>query len=231
MFCSKCGKKISLAGACEVITPGPVARDQIDRERATADRRTEYEAALVTVKSLARKRRKKRTACFISYAWGRREHEQWVEKRLARDLQNAGIEVILDRWHNAAIGSSVARFVGLLESPETFVVAVGTPLYRKKYENQVSPAGSVVAAEVDLIDLRSLGTQAMKATVLPALLEGEEKTSFPPLMRGKVYADFRREEMYFLTLFNLILTLYGIPFDSQAVAELRESLSPENDRP
>lgn len=180
----------------------------------------------MTVKSVARKRRRKKPACFISYAWGEPKHEQWVEKRLARDLQNAGLEVILDRWHNAAIGSSVPRFISSLEDPETLIVVMGTPLYRKKYENKVSTTGSVVAAEVALIDLRYIGTEAQKATVLPALLDGDEGESFPPLMRGRVYADFRRDDAYFSTLFDLILTLYGIPFESPAVVELRETLSP-----
>ena len=226
MFCSECGQKVSLAGVGEVVTPGRVARDVIDRERETADMRTRYESALVVVKSLAQK---KKPACFISYAWGVPRHEQWVEKRLARDLQNAGIEVILDRWHNAAIGSPVARFVGLLESPETFVAVVGTPLYRKKYDNKVSPKGNVVAGEGDLIDVRLIGTQEQKATVLPLLLDGDDQTSFPPLLRGKVYADFRREEGYFRTLFDLVLTIFGIPFENPGVVEQREALTPGNE--
>ena len=229
MYCIECRRKIDLAGVSEVVTAGQVAGHEIGEEQATADRRTRFESFLVTVKSLVRKRRKKKPACFISYAWGEREHAQWVEKRLARDLQSAGIEVILDRWHNAAIGSSVARFIELLESPETFVIVVGTPLYRKKYENQVSPKGSVVVAEGDLINLRSIGPEKLKATVLPALLDGDEGTSFPPLGRGRVYADFRREDDYFAKLFDLILTVYGIPFESPAVVELRESLSPDHD--
>ena len=36
--------------------------------------------------------------CFVSYAWGDSVQERWVEKRLATDLQKAGIAVILDRW-------------------------------------------------------------------------------------------------------------------------------------
>jgi hypothetical protein len=55
------------------------------------------------------------------------------------------------------------------------------------------------------------------------LLEGDEESSLPPLMRGKFYADFRLESHYFATLFDLILTLYRIPFDHDAVKDLRES--------
>jgi TIR domain-containing protein len=53
--------------------------------------------------------------CFISYAWGIPEQERWVEKRLATDLQKAGLNVLLDRRDNAQIGSSVARFVERIE--------------------------------------------------------------------------------------------------------------------
>src|SRR5262249_49480583 len=153
-------------------------------------------------------------------------HEQWVEKRLATDLRNAGAEVILDRWNNAAIGSSISRFVGLLEDPRTFAIAVGTPLYRQKYDNIVSKKGSVVAAEGGIIMLPYIGTEAMKATVLPLLLDGDEAQAFPGLMRGRVYADFRRENGYLRTLFDLILTLYGIPLDGAGIADLRASLDP-----
>ena len=158
-----------------------------------------------------------------------KEHEDWVAKRLHSDLENAGIEAVLDRRDNAEIGKNVARFISRLAEPEVRVVVVGTPLYLKKYENRLSTTGSVVAAEVDLINQRFLGTEEEKATVLPSLLDGDEGTSLPPLMRRRVHADFRNEEAYFLTLFDLVLTLYGIPFDSKAVAELRESLSPGNE--
>ncbi len=97
---------------------------------------------------------------------------------------------------------------------------------RKKYENKLSSTGSVVAAEVDLIDLRMLGTEEEKRTVLPVLLDGDSKTSLPPLMRPRVHADFLREEAYFATLFDLILSLYGIDFHDRAVADLRETLRP-----
>ena len=58
----------------------------------------------------------------------------------------------------------------------------------------------------------------------------KEAKSLPPLMRRRVYADFRSEESYFPALFDLILTLYGISFKDPAVAELREKLNPETSR-
>jgi hypothetical protein len=43
-------------------------------------------------------------------------------------------------------------------------------------------------------------------------------------MWGRVYADFRHDRAYFATVFDLILSLYQIPPNTLAVADLRESL-------
>ena len=60
--------------------------------------------------------------------------------------------------------------------------------------------------------------------MLPLLLDGEEADSLPPLLQRRVYADFRDELTYFATAFDLILSLYQLPPNDPAVADLRESL-------
>jgi hypothetical protein len=107
------------------------------------------------------------------------------------------------------------------------VLVIGTPTYRQKYVNKLSQYGSVVAAEVDLINIRLTGTEAQKASVIPLLLEGEERTSFPPLLHRRVYGDFTQEKKYFVTLFDLVLTLYRIPPNDPIVRDLREKLRDE----
>jgi hypothetical protein len=81
-----------------------------------------------------------------------------------------------------------------------------------------------VAAEVDLINNRLIGTEPQKQSVLPLLLDGEKTTSLPPLLQGRVYADFRDERAYFAAALDLILSLYQLPPNHPAVADLRESL-------
>jgi hypothetical protein len=75
-----------------------------------------------------------------------------------------------------------------------------------------------------MISNRLLGTDAEKETVLPLLLRGEKKSSLPPLLHDKVFADFRNERAYFTMAFDLILSLYDIAPNAPAVADLRESL-------
>ena len=69
-----------------------------------------------------------------------------------------------------------------------------------------------------------MGTELEKETVMPILLDGERKTSLPPLMWDRVHCDFRNTRDYFTTAFDLILDLYGISHNDPAVADLRESL-------
>jgi len=196
---------------------------EVELQRRTAEQRTRFEQAVFQVRAYVAEQGTNPPECFISYAWGVPEHERWVEKRLATDLQKAGIGVVLDRWHNAQIGASVARFVDRIEKSDR-IVMVGTPLYRRKYENRDASTGYVVAAEVDLIANRLLGTETQKESVLPLLLDGEKTASLPPLLYGRVHADFRDEAAYFRAAFDLILSVYELPPNHPAVADLRESL-------
>lgn len=230
-FCNDCGEKLALSQSAEPIQLTREVEAEVEAQRRTAEQRTLFEQAAFRVRTYASEQNIKPPECFISYAWGVPEHERWVEKRLAADLQKAGIKVVLDRWHNAQIGASVSRFVEYIEESDRIVV-VGTPLYREKYENRDSRSGYVVAAEVDVISNRLLGTEAQKLSVLPVLLDGEKTAALPALLHGRVHADFRDEFLYFTTAFDLILSLYQLPPNHPAVTDLRESLSGSSgDRP
>lgn len=222
-FCPECGDVVTLPKADEPIQLTQVERRKVDEQQWFAARRSLFEQAVFQVMSYVEGEKLPRPECFISYAWGEREHERWVERNLATDLQKAGVRVVLDRWENQRAGKSVSKFVSRIAECE-LVIPVGTPLYFRKFKNKVSSTGSVVASEVDLISQRLMGTDEEKETVVPVLLAGEKKSSLPPLMWDRVHRDFRDERGYFTTAFDLILDLYGIPYHHTAVADLRESL-------
>lgn len=222
-FCPKCGERLKLPRTDEPIQFTHDQQAEVDVQRRVADLRTRFEQCIFRVQTYVKEQGIQAPECFISYAWGEPQNERWVERNLATDLQKAGIDVVLDRWENARIGASVSRFVERIEKCDRIIV-VGTPLYRKKYENKDTSTGYVVAAEVDMISNRLLGTEAQKETVLPLLLAGEKTASLPPLLHGRVHADFRDEQAYFTIAFDLMLSLYQIPVTDRAVADLRESL-------
>lgn len=223
-FCAECGEKIALQKADEPIQLTQDEQRKVEEQWWFADQRTQFEQAIFNLMSYVEGEKLARPECFVSYAWGHKEQERWVERNVATDLQKAGVRVVLDRWENDRAGKSVSRFVSRIAECG-IVMPVGTPLYFEKFKNQVSSTGSVVAAEVGLISQRLMGTEGEKETVMPILLAGEKRTSLPPLMWDQVYRDFRTERAYFITAFDLILDLYGIPHTDPAVADLRESLS------
>jgi GTPase SAR1 family protein len=222
-FCPECGERLTLPKADEPIQLTQVEQRKVDEQQWFAAQRSLFEQAIFQVMSYVDGEKIARPECFVSYAWGNREQERWVEKSLANDLLGAGIRVLLDKWENSRYGSSIMDFVERIEECE-YVIVVGTPLYRKKARNIASDKGSVVAAEWDIAGIRMLATDASKRTVMPVLLAGDESQAFPPLLRGRVFADFRDERAYFTTAFDLILSIYNIPFNHRAVADLRESL-------
>ncbi|MDQ3011175.1 MAG: toll/interleukin-1 receptor domain-containing protein [Acidobacteriota bacterium] len=222
-FCPECGDKVVLPKADEPIQLTRAVQREVEEQQWFAAERTKFEQAIFQVMSYVDGRKMTPPECFISYAWGNREHEHWVEQSLAKDLRNAGISVVLDQWKNSRVGANVSRFIESIGKCD-YVIVVGTRLYRKKYENEDTDAGYAVAAEGDLITRRMRGTEARKETVLPVLLEGDEESSFPPLVQGRVYADFRNKRAYFIKAFDLILDIYKIAHDDPAVADLRELL-------
>lgn len=222
-FCNDCGERLILPRMEEPIQMTREVQSEVETQRRTAEQRTRFEQAVFRLQAYVVEQKITPAECFISYAWGVPEHERWVEKRLARDLQKAGINVLLDKWENIRVGSSIMRFVEQIEECHQ-VVVIGTPLYRQKAKNLASTKGSVVAAEWDLAGIRMLSTEAQKQTVLPVLLAGDESESFPALLRGRVYADFRKTEDYFTAAFDLILSIYQLPPDHAALSDLRETL-------
>ncbi len=222
-FCTRCGEKLSLPKADQPIQLTHKQAAEVEAQRRAADQRSRFEQTMFRLKTYVTDQKIAPPECFISYAWGKPEHEQWVELSLATDLLKAGLHVVLDRWENARIGASVPRFVERVAQCDR-VIVVGTPLYRTKYENKDPMRGFVVAAEGDLIGKRMIGTEAKKETVLPVLVEGTEETSFPDLLHGRVYADLRKEETYFTTAFDLMLSLYQIQPQHPVSVELRGSL-------
>jgi small GTP-binding protein len=222
-FCSECGEKTMLPKADQPIQLTKEQDSEVQADRSAADERSRFEQVLFRLKTYLIEQEFAMPTCFISYAWGVPEHELWVERRLATDLQKAGVSVVLDRWENSRIGASVPRFIEKTGKCD-LVILVGTPLYRTKYENSEPMGGFVVAAEGDQIGKRMIGTESEKESVLPVLLDGKPEIAFPQLLQGRVYADFRIPEKYFTIFIDLILSLFSITPQQPVAVDLRESL-------
>jgi small GTP-binding protein len=225
--CSNCGTRIELPAQerldKRVVVVGREVGGELLEEQAIAMRRAAFEAAIVRIKRNSGQAASP-PKCFVSYAWGESKHEQWVI-RLAMDLKKAGIDVVLDRWHNPP-GASITEFVDKILKAE-FALVIGTPLLKQKYEN--ASADSVVTMEQKLINTRLLQPSKYGDKVIPILLAGSSDISFTPMLQDVVYVDFRTEQYYFYHLFSLIVRLYQIGFENPYLVELQNSLKPERD--
>lgn len=222
VFCEDCGAELVLPPD-EPLSVKPAQQKQIAHEGAVAERRTKFEGILFELTRLAIAEKRTAPTCFISYAWGNPAYERWVEQRLATDLDKASIPVILDRWENPP-GADLQRFVDRIEKADR-VLVVGTPDYRRKYENEDPSTGSVVALEMKVVWSRLTGPAGDHAAVIPLLLAGAPKESLPPVLRAHVNSDFRNDDHYFDVALDLLLTLYGIKPRHPAAIHWKKQLS------
>ena len=220
LFCSNCGTRIPLPAPQPL--GGTVSNvGEVRDQQRVADRRTAFESALVPVKSLLLEREDQSSApsCFLSYARGVAEDERWVQQ-LARDLRHAEVDVVLDRWHSPP-GGDLGRYVDRVMTCR-FVVVVGTPELREKYETRAGDP--VVAAELELLGLRLREPARYGRTVVPVLLRGTPVDSFTPQLRKLVGVDFRDDESYFARLLEMVWHLHGLPLDAPVLGQLMASL-------
>jgi GTPase SAR1 family protein len=218
-FCSECGAKILTPRVADI---GMSADKEVREAEETADDRTKYEVAVAWIKAFRRDRGngEKKPSCFISYAWGDRGHERWVQQ-LADHLQNADVAVIFDRWHNTP-GTSITGFIERIKKSD-FVCSLGTPNYGRK--DQAEDADPVVQAELLLIKSKLRKRGAIRRTVIPLLCEGTPEEAFPALLEDSVYIDFRTETDFFARLFDLVLTVHRISFEESMARQHRDELS------
>jgi small GTP-binding protein len=220
-YCPRSGHEIPLLSAPERVVLSERERQVLAAEEAAATERTTFAVVATQLRGylteVAGHRRS--LVVFVSYPWGDPATESWVRDRLVPDLEQAGVEVVLDRTASR-VGNSLARFVERVQAADR-VLVIATPEYARKYDNA---AGTVIAAEADVINLRLLGTEEQKSTVLPVLLAGEPAESLPTLMRTRIHADFRDPEQYFTQLFELVLALHDLAPDIPAFKDLRAAL-------
>ncbi len=227
IYCEDCGAKVDLPPNEPLLLPLPELIEVV-HEETIAEWRTRFEAVAFDVQRWVQAEKRAIPTCFVSYAWGNPAHERWVEHRLATDLQKGGITVILDRWENHP-GADLPGFVERIGESD-FVLVVGTPAYLKKHKNEDPQTGTVVSAEMSLVNSRLMGTKAEKETVIPLLLEGSPAESLPLLLRPRVSSDFRDDGRcfddgrYFDTLLALLLGLYRIGLRDPVAEQWKQKL-------
>lgn len=200
MFCFRCGDRIDLPDTERPVALGAEDTRLVERDEAAARLRSTYESLLVRVKSFRGDRAVPR--CYLSR---QPADAAWVS-RLARDLREAGV-LMVDAPADVR--------------DDDVVLVVVTPDHLKAL---TSPEGTA-DADAALIRARRGAGPGAWPRVIPLLRAGTADSLQPvELLRGLAPGRFQDETRHVVGLFDLVLTLYAIPFNHPAFQPLRVTL-------
>ena len=159
--------------------------------------RSRFEQVLFRLKTYVTEQKIDVPECFISYAWGNPEHERWVESRwrpICRRRASRWCWIAGRTRASARACRGSWRRVGKCDR----VIVVGTPLYRKKYEND-EPMRGFVRRRGGRPDRQTDDRQPKRRrrACFRCCSKGPKRHPFRYLLHGRVYADFRADRQVF----------------------------------
>ena len=123
---------------------------------------------------------------FISYSWDNDAHKDWVFD-LAAKLQNAGIDVKLDR-DGAQPGTQIPDWMERAIVESDFVILVCTPGYRDRWYRNIGGVGY----EGTVIKGQLLAPNGI-TRFIPILRGGAWRDAAPPYFYGAIYLDLTND--------------------------------------
>jgi hypothetical protein len=124
---------------------------------------------------------------FVSYSWTTPDHEAWV-LRLATDLRQAGIDVILDKWDLKEGHDAHAFMEKMVTDPEIKKVIL---ICDKAYVDKTDGRSGGVGTEAQIISGKIYDKQAQdKFVAVVKDRDGDGKPFLPAYYRSRIYIDF-----------------------------------------
>jgi small GTP-binding protein len=196
LFCNECGERVKLLEIAESSSIGLSAAPWLQYQEAQVQLRSTYEAQLGRIKSYHSGY--PAPNCYISYL---PQQEQFAS-RLRRDLNKASLFVIED--------PDQVR-------PEDVILILSTPDYHQASMQQ----SELLRDDIPLVQGRNNLDKTVKNLIA---LDLEDNPLPPHDLKSCQPGNFTIDTHYEVSLFDLILDLYRIPFDSEACAPLRQAL-------
>lgn len=141
---------------------------------------------------------------FISYCWDSESHKDWV-LNLANSLINNGIDVILDQY-DLSLGKEMTHFMEKALTADKILIVM-TPNYKLKADERSGGVGY----EYSMITQEYYEKEPDKLRIFPILRGDDPLTSCPVYMKGRIFHDMRKDDVFDAKLFELIRAILNKP--------------------
>ncbi|MBO8131928.1 MAG: TIR domain-containing protein [Candidatus Marinimicrobia bacterium] len=145
---------------------------------------------------------------FISYSWSSHQHEQWVIN-LAKELRQAGVDVILDKWDLKEGHDAIAFMEKMVTDPEIKkVIIVSDRVYAQKADSRKGGVGTetqIISKEIyDKVEQN-------KFVVVIAEKDENGKPYLPTYYKSRIYIDLSEPDSYAENFERLLRWIYDKP--------------------
>lgn len=146
---------------------------------------------------------------FVSYSWSSPEHEQWV-LRLATELRESGIDVVLDKW-DLREGQDADAFMERMVADNAIekVILVCDRAYAEKADKRKGGVGT----KAQIIS-RKIYEQTNQSKFVAIVVEkdGDGKPYLPAYYQSRIYIDLSDNNLYAKNFEQLVSGFLTNPF-------------------
>ena len=145
---------------------------------------------------------------FISYSWSNPQHEEWVIK-LATELREAGVDVILDKWDLKEGHDAIAFMEKMVTDPEIKkVIIVSDRVYAQKADSRKGGVGT----ETQIISKEIYDkVEQDKFVVVIAEKDEHGRPYLPTYYKTRIYIDLSEPDRYAENFERLLRWIYNKP--------------------
>lgn len=145
---------------------------------------------------------------FISYCWTDPEYQESV-LRLATDLRENGVEVILDKWHLREGDDAHAFMEQMVTDPTVDKVLI---LCNRKYKQKADGRDGGVGTETQIITPELYGKKSQDKFVVGVMERMEDGSEcVPAYYKSRIHLDFTKPEDAAETFERLLRWIYNKP--------------------
>lgn len=141
---------------------------------------------------------------FISYSWDSEEHKQWVYK-LARDLENSDIHIIIDRIYLKS-GHHKLFFMEKAIKGSDFVLMIITKRYHEKASMRIGGVGY----EYNIINHELYSMITNNEKFIPIVRQTQQNIVIPDFLNEFLHIEMSNDLEYNSKLLELIRRIKNI---------------------